>query len=93
LFFVEPVAQTRRALDPRQIALSAFEQRVAGLEIVLCHLSGGKPPIKRNRPVWPPSIAKLCWAGKHWCKQHPASRLPELLSWNCKLRQIPAAAA
>jgi hypothetical protein len=47
LFFVEPVAQTRRALDPRQIALSAFEQRVAGLEIVLCHLSGGKPPIKR----------------------------------------------
>ena len=45
--FVEPVAQTRRTLDHRQIALRAFEQRVTGLEMLLCHLSGGKPPIKR----------------------------------------------
>jgi hypothetical protein len=79
--FVKPVAQTRRALDPRQIALRAFEQRVAGLEILLCHLSGGKPPIKRLPDLM--AIQPLYSGCRCYCHdgtRSPRCRMPLLLS-------------
>ena len=79
--FVEPVAQTRRALDHRQIALSAFEQRVAGLEMFLCHLSGRKPPIKRLPGLM--AIEPLhsgCRCYSHDRTQSTGCRMPLLLS-------------
>ena len=67
-------------LDPNfPVFGEAFEQRVAGLEIVLCHLSGGKPPIKRLPDLM--AIQPLysgCRCYSHDGTRSPGCRMPLL---------------